>query len=476
MRIPATVSFFRTESSALPSTLSLTSAGMALTALFWAIRQFWMRRSRLVTAIGLALMAFFVGVSPARAADRVIINGDGCQVTEEDAFDGGIYLLNNLYLRIDFPDSHWRFGLRNDGMKGLSLVDVGVQAAQFSTKQYIIKHAGLADMFVPYDDRSATFYDMSFGNNRMDQIDAADLPSQNAALVFLRTQVGTHYVRDSVPKVAVECREAGLGWLCKEPSHHVRRRIHDVVVWAVYDAFNYDYVIQYTFHEDGGISFRAGATGYNLPGGTSKPHVHNPFWRVSTKLFNRTDNQALEFVHVEDSQGYTATDSELPIPTETSVDWNPLQFSSVMIQSATQTNDYGHLMGYEFLPGDRTGTGRFSQRSQDQEMWTQHDEYLTNDNPGEDGSGSGFNNWRYTWYSPDNYLLNYLNGQPIGGTGDGIVLWYISSVHHEPTDADNQIGSGGRTGITLIHWAGFDMEPHNMFDYNPLGGPPKCGN
>jgi hypothetical protein len=24
--------------------------------------------------------------------------------------------------------------------------------------------------------------------------------------------------------------------------------------------------------------------------------------------------------------------------------------------------------------------------------------------------------------------------------------------------------------------AALDMEPHNIFDYNPLGGLPKCGN
>ena len=54
------------------------------------------------------------------------------------------------------------------------------KAAQFTSKQYIIKRAGMADMFVPYDDRSHTYYDMSFGNNRLDQIDAADLPPQNA--------------------------------------------------------------------------------------------------------------------------------------------------------------------------------------------------------------------------------------------------------------------------------------------------------
>lgn len=425
------------------------------------------------------LMLILLSVPAAHAGttnDRLIINVPGCQVTEEDAVSIGNNFSQDLYLRVDYPNSHWRFGLRNMGLKGMQMVDVAIQAAQFPAKQYIIKRAGLAEMFVPYDDRSNTFYDMSFGNNRMDQIDQADLPPTGGALTYFRTQQGNVWVRDSVPKIAVECREVGLGWLCKDNGNDVRRRMHDVVVWAVFDAFNYDYIIQYTFHEDGGISFRDGATGFNLPGGTSKSHVHNPFWRVSTKLFNRLDNQAFQFQHVEDSQGYIATDSDVPIPTETSVDWEPLYFSTVMVQSATQTNDYGHLMGYEFVPGDRTGTGRFSTRPQDKELWTQHDSYLTNDNPGEDGTGSGYNNWLYTWYNPQDYLLNYLNNEPLGGTGDGIVFWYISSVHHEPTDSDNQQGNGGRTGITLIHWAGFDMEPHNMFDYNPLGGPPKCGN
>jgi Cu2+-containing amine oxidase len=452
----------------------LAICSLAFRALLPALQRLWKRHARVAALSSATLVVVFLALPVAQATDRLIINGDGCQVTEEDAV--GIYLHSDLYLRVDYPDSHWRFGLVNQGMKGLNLVDVSLQAAQFTSRQYIIKRAGLADMFVPYDDRSHTYYDMSFGDDRMDQMDPADLPPQNGALVYLRTPRGGIYVRDTVPKVAVECREAGLGWLCKEPGNHVRRRIHEVVVWSVYDAFNYDYIIQYTFHEDGSISFRDGATGYNLPGGQSKPHVHNPFWRVSTKLFDRTDNEALQFTHVEDSQGYTATDSETPIPTETSVDWNPLEFSTVIIQSATQTNDYGHLMGYEFRPGDRTGTGRFSQRQQDKEMWTHHDEYLTNDDPGEDGSGSGHNNWRYTWFSPDDYLLTYLNNEPIGGTGDGVVLWYISSVHHDPTDNDNQRGNGNRTGITLIHWAGFEMEPHNMFDYNPLGGPAKCGN
>ena len=406
------------------------------------------------------------------ATDRLIINGNGCQVTEEDAV--GIFLQSDLYLRIDFPNSHWRFGLRNQGLKGLSLVDVSLQAAQFSSPQYLIKHAGMADIFVPYDDGTYAPYDMT-GSNNMDQIDAADLAPQLSALVYFRKQSGSGYVRDPYPKVGVECRDMGIAWLCKMGANRVRYRAWQVKVWGVYDGYNYDNIIEYTFNEDGRIAFRYGATGYNLPGYESKPHVHNGLWRISTKLFNRTDNQALEFEHVESSDGTSATDVETPIPDETSGIWEPLKFSSVIIQSATQTNDYGHLMGYEFLPLDRTGTGRFSQHPANKQLWTLNDNYLTNDNPGEDGSGSGTNNWRYTWYSPDDYLLTYLNNQPIGGTGDGVVMWYIASAHHDPTDIDNQKGSGDRTGVTLVHWMGFEMEPHNLFDYNPLGGPAKCG-
>ena len=118
-------------------------------------------------------------------------------MTEEDAV--GIFLQSDLYLRIDFPDSHWRFGLRNQGIKGLRLVDVSLQAAQLSSKQYLIKDAGMADIFVPYDDGSYSPYDMT-GSNNMDQIDQADLPAQLGSLVYLRQASGSGYIHDPLPQ------------------------------------------------------------------------------------------------------------------------------------------------------------------------------------------------------------------------------------------------------------------------------------
>ncbi len=378
----------------------------------------------------------------------------------------GIYLHQDLYLRIDYPNTHWRFGLRNMGMKGTQALDVTIQGAQYTTPQYIIKRAGLAEMFVPYDDRSETYYDMAFGDNRMDQMDPADLPSTNGALVYFRTQQGNFYVRDTVPKVAVECRDEGIGYGCAKNQATtcggVSRRL-----WCGRCSTPTTTTTSSSTPSMRTVASPSAAapTGYNLPGNTSEAHVHNGLWRVSTKLLGRDDNDMQEFTHVEDANGYRATDSYTPIPTEETTDWNQAQFSSVTVQSQTQTNDYGHLIGYQFYPFNRWGQGHF------QETFTQHDQDLTNDNAGEDGTGQGINNWLYTWYNPNSYLLSYLNGEPLGGTGDGIVLWYFGSTHHEPTDADNQMGSGGRTGITLVHWLGFEMVPHNFFDYNPLGGP-----
>ena len=448
-----------------PCTVSLLAS--AVPKRFRLARRAWPSTTLRAVLIGSMVATLLLAVIPATATDVRIINGSGCQVTEEDAV--GIFLHQDLYLRIDYPNTHWRFGLRNMGLKGTQMLDVTLQGAQWSSPQYLIKRAGMAEMFVPYDDRSETYYDMSFGYNRMDQMDPADLPSSNASLVYFRNQNGNYYVRDTVPKLVVECRDEGVGWLCKEPGNHMRRRIQEVVIWSVFDAYNYDYIIEYTFHEDGRITFRSGATGYNLPYNTSEPHVHNGLWRVSTKLLDRDDNEALQFVHQEDPNGYIAHDSYLPIPNEETTDWSEPQFSNVTVQSTTQTNDYGHYIGYQFYPFNRWGQGHF------EETFTQHDEDLTNDNPGEDGTGTGYNDWLYSWYNPNSYLLQYLNGQPLGQTGDGIVMWYFGSTHHEPTDADNQMGNGGRTGITLVHWMGFEMVPHNFFDYNPLGGPQRCG-
>jgi hypothetical protein len=54
-------------------------------------------------------------------------------------------------------------------------------------------------------------------------------------------------------------------------------------------------------------------------------------------------------------------------------------------------------------------------------------------------------------------------------------VWHVSSVYHDPHDEDQASfaadPSFGHKGVTLMHWSGFDLVPHNLFDANPLGAP-----
>ena len=456
------------------------------------------QRLPLITIGRLALVISLV-TAVAFAGDRTIINGSSCKVTEEDfdldvcvpctdcipptlqpADPGGCYHLKDVYLRVDFPDpdstkpgTHWRFGRRNDGRTGLRLVDVSVKAAQLDDLKYVIKDAGMADIYVPYDNGSNRYYDMQFTTpDDLDQVEKADLASELSSLVYLRRKTSGYYADDAIPRVGIECRDSGFAWSCKNhsnPSEDIRRRLHEVVLWAVSDAGNYDNTIEYRFREDGSIGFRYGPTGFDSVSHKGISHVHDALWRVSTKLFGETTSEVRKFRHVDQHDG-TFSDSEDSVPKETSILWEPLEFTSLIVQSTARENKYGHLMGYEFAPWNRTGTAR-----QSTDQWTLNDYYLTNDNPGEDGFGIGSPyDWRVVFHSPDVYLSSFLNNETLGATGDGVVLWYISSAHHEPSDTDNQPGSGEYTGVTPVHWNGFDMEPHNFFEYNPVGGPAMC--
>ncbi|HYU34758.1 MAG TPA: hypothetical protein VEW48_21625 [Thermoanaerobaculia bacterium] len=54
-----------------------------------------------------------------------------------------------------------------------------------------------------------------------------------------------------------------------------------------------------------------------------------------------------------------------------------------------------------------------------------------------------------------------------------VVLWYVASAHHHPSDEDLDTAGLG-PGVTNKHWFGFHLEPHNLVAGNPLGHPAKC--
>lgn len=343
----------------------------------------------------------------------------------------------------------------------------------------VLRSAGIAEILTSYNNRTEdAFYDTQFANwtNWRDTVTPADAGSDPHAflLTLSKDQDGSFG-----PSVVTECRDRGPAWLCKGKLGSFVRRGHELVLWGIFDTGNYDYITEYGFQDDGTITMRLGAAGYNNPNtppGPTEAHMHDALWRVELDLNGRlfedrapAPNKALLTRHIEpepsDPSGLHAVEKQVPFNGgfEGFEDWDPKQFNTLLVEGAS-TNAWGDQMGYELEPL-RTGTARhFAQPPGGKNVWTQHDFWVTRaDRP--DASA-----WASPWKNPDDYLLPYINGESV--SEGPLVLWYLTSAHHDPTDEDRDLK--GNFAVTLTHWFGFSLRPHNFFDHNPLGGPSKC--
>ena len=160
--------------------------------------------------------------------------------------------------------------------------------------------------------------------------------------------------------------------------------------------------------------------------------------------------------------------------------WEPETFYTIGVED-TSTNVYGHNIGY-VLRTESSGISRHFGENvglRRKEKFTQIDFAVTTYSQTE--RDALFDSAAVRYLQPDEYLLG--DGSFAGmGVSDNesvtnadIVLWYRSSVHHAPHDEDHAPGDPANlmTGITPVHWQGVDLEPHNLFDFNPLGGPSR---
>jgi Cu2+-containing amine oxidase len=154
---------------------------------------------------------------------------------------------------------------------------------------------------------------------------------------------------------------------------------------------------------------------------------------------------------------------------EGAMDLDPERFATVILEDQMK-NDRQHNIGYALQP---FGPGTARHYAAD-ERWTLHDIYVTRSKPVENDPpfGHGLTS------RPDSYLLGTsanLSGifDHEGVQNQHLVLWHRTSAHHDPHDEDQAADdpTDAFKGITLIHWSGFDLVPHNLFNSNPLGGP-----
>ncbi|HET8921857.1 MAG TPA: hypothetical protein VFN26_02555 [Candidatus Acidoferrum sp.] len=290
--------------------------------------------------------------------------------------------------------------------------------------------ARVSDIFVPYHNNSHRYYDMSGFNFSLVPIGPADCPATGGG-----TPLGGN--------VCKEVHDRGLAW--KDWSQV--RRGEEVVLWGALGAGNYNYVMEWTFRDDGMATGRVGATAVNLPSEPLETHMHNPIWRLDIDLDGFPGDTVKEGTHTEFlPTPPEATDTEPVVSRENGLDWDPHAFHQMNVYDATLKNGKGDPTSLQLVA---LPTGGLSRHEED---FTKHDFWVTLYKPTE------------MWAAQ---LPTYICPPEAVSNAD-IVLWYKGSVHHHPRDEDGEFVSGGWRGEALIMWTGWMLKPHNLFDRTPL--------
>ena len=316
---------------------------------------------------------------------------------------------------------------------GLIIQDAWFKRGPKEPWMQVLGDARLAEMFVPYHSGSPRFWDVSY----------------DFGLVKLNKEAAGPYgkILGEAATVVHEVRDRGVMWV--DTNTGVRRG-QKLVLWAVLDAANYRYVIEYSFQDDGVISFRVGSTGRNYSTRDFEGHMHNGLWRVDVNLDGPKNNSVYVMEHDESAKDPgKATTTKRPFNkgVEGFEDWNAAKFTMLNITNDKKKNIRKMPISYDVIPM-RMGNARHFGAG---EECTQHDFWVTVNRKGEMAYPKV-----HEYVKKAEKIMNA-----------DIVLWHSSACHHEPRSEDGEVRDGTLVGSTPVAWSGFDLRPRNLFDRTP---------
>jgi primary-amine oxidase len=271
----------------------------------------------------------------------------------------------------------------------------------------------ISQLFVPYHSGSPRYLDVSF-NFPPVSLTTAHCPPPGQIL-------GANH------ELCKIVHDRGLMWMDYANS----RRGEEIVLWSALGAGNYNYIVEWTFRDDGVIQGRLGATG--VPAGT-QTHVHGPFWRLDIDLNGACCDTASLMSHKE--IGATGVDSMVNVTTAQGLDWDPAAFDVLGVRDGSLTSG-GKPSEWHLMPM-RSGTPLH------QEAFTKHAFWVT----------------PYVWsQTVADALPSYVNGSPPTANTD-IVVWYYGGLHHVIRNEDSD--------ETLAMYEGFQLMPFNVWSRTPF--------
>lgn len=310
----------------------------------------------------------------------------------------------------------------------------------------VLGDARVSELFAAYSDGMTRFHDMRDFEFPLLKLSPKDVGNRGRVI-------------GKDKKVGAEIRERGILWGRNSDANKTSmksRRGQELVLWATLHAANYYYIIQYGFQDDGMITFRAGATGFNLPKRTNVAHVHNTCWRVNVNLGGTGKNSVYVVSHEElPKDAGKATQTETLITVESPGEWHAKEFTHLRIKhQLEQKGAKPREIAYDLLPL-RAGSARHYGKN---EEFAHHDYWVTPTAAEE-----------IFYYKLPTYIKKQ-NPRPVVNTD--VTLWYMSSVLHAPRSEDGHMENGQvmtrAGGVALTAWSGFDLRPRNVFPTTPL--------
>jgi hypothetical protein len=370
----------------------------------------------------------------------------------------------------------------------------------------------LTDMHVPYNDVETShneYWDISSQSFGFVKADASYLPTIGCYSCTIEPDGFTvrEVVSDGIQWTSTIGQE-GVPGSEGDSQNEKLRRGQVLWLWTILGAGNYRYVVKYGFTDDGTIRARVGGTAHNLRNDpvaddhghlvhdNPATHLHTGFWRMQFNLGSPERNEINVVERITSptdrpgapkKQGAKLRHRQFNNGYEGGEIWRPYQFTSVMVESTVTKNRHDKPMpvAYMLMPMGG-GIGR------SQHLYTQRDFWITRvapDNPKRRWPrGSVRYEGKYIEL-PDRIKLSrpttlpsWLKDEPFVGektAGKAVVLWHQAGLQHIPRTEDfGAEGYDAYAGTALIHWAGFDLMPHNLWHKTPfydLPPPPDWG-
>ena len=383
----------------------------------------------------------------------------------------------------------WKFRYLMHPRNGLMLYQVTYKEGE--NVRPVLYRASLSEMVVPYGDPNPTWsfrnafdvgeYNLGLLANTMEL--GKEIPENGLLLnaVFANEQ-GEPYKRPGV--IGIYERDNGMLWKHYEynTQRNDVRRNRELVMTMTAAIDNYDYSINWIFHQDGTLEVQNELTGIVLAQGTAaqKQSEDDSYGRLIAKnifgvnhqhFFNYrldfdVDGQANSVMEMnvkalpmdkKNPLGNAIAITETPLTKETAAvrDLDMKSSREWMIVSADKKNTLGAAPGYMLMPG---GNSMFfpvegSNIRQKAEFATHH-VWVTKYKPAELYAGGDYPNQT----QPGQGLPKYIADDE-SLTSEDIVLWYTMGVTHIPRSED--------WPVMPVHRVGFKLVPRGFFSRNP---------